>query len=203
MAKEVKTPVVAGEEDKTATPYVKDTKIEMTEKNPYHKTGTKQVVAKHMADHLVKKGYATLAAIAMLFMFAFAGPDASAQVQTATMRNSLTTSVDSIRCISTVANYLYVSPSRDYHTGVFQPTVTRRSTAIGGSIFLQGSVDGSNWYTTTYAAGDTVTVADAASQVLKIVLTPTNGLPYKYYRLKCTGASSDTMTVRAIFCGRP
>lgn len=119
------------------------------------------------------------------------------------LKASLTSSVDSIRCISTTPNYLYLDATKPYHGAIFQSTVTRVSAAIGGSIFLQGSVDGSNWHTATYAAGDTNTVADAASQVLKIYVAPTNGLPYRYYRLKCTGASSDTMTVRAKFCGRP
>lgn len=127
---------------------------------------------------------------------------AYAAVISTSMTASLSNHVDSIRCISTTPNYLYVAPTQSYGTAVFQATVTRVSAAIGGTIFLQGSVDNSNWHTATYAAGDTVTVADAASQVLKIYVAPTNGLPYKYYRLKCTGASSDTMTVKAKFCAR-
>jgi hypothetical protein len=140
----------------------------------------------------------------LITLIAFATVGAQAQgVVTRSLKSSLTGSVDSIRCISNTANYLYVSPIEgDYKTAIFQSTVTRISTAIGGSIFLQGSVDGTNWHTATYAAGDTNTVADAASQVLKIYVTPAAGLPYKHYRLKCTGASSDTMTVRAVFCGR-
>lgn len=125
-----------------------------------------------------------------------------AGVVVGTMTASTSSSVDSIRCISNTPNYLYAVPTQDFSTAVIQATVTRVSAAIGGTIFLQGSVDNSNWHTATYAAGDTVTVADAASQVLKIYVAPTNGLPYKYYRLKCTGASSDTMTVRAKFCAR-
>lgn len=121
---------------------------------------------------------------------------------TTSMTSTLGGSVDSIRCISNTPNYLYVSPTQDYRTAIFQATVTRVSTAIGGSIFVQGSVDNSNWHTATYSAGDTATVADAASQVLKIYIAPNSGLPYRYYRLKCTGASSDTMTVRAKFCAR-
>jgi hypothetical protein len=125
-----------------------------------------------------------------------------AQVTAVSMKAGLTSSVDSVSCISTTPNYLYVSPTREYSGAVFQATVTRRSAAIGGTIFLEGSVDASNWHTATYAAGDTATVADAASQILKITVVPANGLPYRYYRLKCTGTSADTMTVRAIFCAR-
>lgn len=123
-------------------------------------------------------------------------------VVTKGMTTSLSSSVDSIRCISTTPNYLYINPTNAYKCGIFQSTVTRVSVAIGGSIFLQGSVDGTNWFTATYAAGDTNTVADAASQVLKIEVKPTNGLPYRYYRIKCTGANADTMTVKAKFNGR-
>lgn len=135
----------------------------------------------------------------------FAAPESKSQVIVKAMTSSLTNAVDSIRCISTTANYLYISNgavSNGYTGAVFQSTVTRVSAAIGGSIFLQGSVDGTNWHTATYAAGDTNTVADAASQVLKIEVKPVSGINYKHYRLKCTGASGDTMTVKSKFCGR-
>ena len=145
----------------------------------------------------MKKIFALLSIVTICYC-----QSSTAQVVVKAMTSSLTNSVDSIRCISTTPNYLYISPTNDYRTAVYQSTVTRVSAAIGGSIFLQGSVDGTNWHTATNVAGDTNTVADAASQVLKIVTGPLYGVPYKYYRLKCTGASSDTMTVKAKFCGR-
>ena len=145
----------------------------------------------------------TILTIVALAIIAIPQQSKSQGVITKSMTSSLTNSVDSIRCISNTANYLYISPVQgSYDCAIFQPAITRISAAIGGTIFLQGSVDGTNWWTATYAAGDTVTVADAASQVLKIYVPPTAGLPFKHYRLKCTGASSDTMTVRAKFCGR-
>lgn len=125
-----------------------------------------------------------------------------AQVVVATMKASLTSTVDSVRCVGTTPNYLYISPNGDYSTAVYQATVRRVSTAIGGSIFLQGSIDGTNWYTATNVAGDTMTVADAATQALKTVVGPTYGNPWKSYRLKFTGASSDTMYVKARVCYR-
>ena len=137
-------------------------------------------------------------------MFMADAPDAKSQgIVTANMTSTVGGTTTSITCISNTANYIYVQPDQGhYTTAIFQATVTRVSAAAGGTIFLQGSVDNSNWHTATYAAGDTATVANSASQVLKIYVAPTSGLPFKYYRLKCTGASSDTMTVAAKFCGR-
>lgn len=136
-------------------------------------------------------------------MLALAPSTSNAQtVPTGKFYSTLGGSVDSIRCISNTANYLYIAPTLNYKCGAYQASVTRVSSAIGGTIFLQGSVDGTNWYTATYYTGDTLTVANSASQTGAVVLKANEGLPYKYYRLKCTGASSDTMTVKATFVGR-
>lgn len=124
------------------------------------------------------------------------------QVAQKSLTTSLTSAVDSIRCISTTPNYLYVAPTLSYTAGSFQADVTRVSSAIGGTIFLQGSNDGTNYFNASFNVGDTVTVANSASQNLLIRVKATDGFPFRYYRLKCTGASSDTMTVKAKFTGR-
>lgn len=140
--------------------------------------------------------------ILSLLVFSMALGVQAQGVVTTSMKSVLSGAVDSIQCNGTTPAYLYVNPTNAYKVAGFQPTVTRISAAIGGTIFVQGSFDGTNWYTATYVAGDTLTVANSASQVNKITIAPTNGLPYRYYRLKCTGASSDTMKVRALFTGR-
>lgn len=126
-------------------------------------------------------------------------------VVSATMHSTLTGSTDSIRGNGTTSAYLYVAPTLSYRCASFQAVVTRISTAMGGSITLQGGNDGTNYYTFTGLGSDTikpVTISDAASQISAIIVNQNNGLPYKYWRLKCTGSSSDTITVRSSFTGR-
>ena len=118
------------------------------------------------------------------------------------MKAELTSAVDSVRSNGTTPVYLYVSPKGQYTTGVFQATVTRVSTAIGGTITMQGSLDGTNWYNATNAAGDTLTIANSATQSQRLKVPASYGLPFYHYRLAIVGVSNDTMTVRAKFAAR-
>jgi len=140
-----------------------------------------------------------LIAVALIVM----PPDSKGQsVTTKTFMSAVGGKVDSVRCISTTPNYMYITPTAAYKVGVVQLTITRISTAIGGTAFLQGSIDNVNWHTATYAAGDTVTIANSASQVLLIKIPPAAGMPWKHLRIKATNASNDSLTMRAIYCGR-
>lgn len=143
-----------------------------------------------------------LKSILLACLIGLASMAASAQSVYKPLYTSLTSSVDSIRCISTTPNYLYIPLTQGYMAGSFQANVTRVSTAIGGTIFLQGSNDGTNYFNASFNTGDTATVANSASQSLLIRVRASDGMPFKYYRLKCTGASNDTMTVKAFFHGR-
>lgn len=118
------------------------------------------------------------------------------------MKAGLTSAVDSVRSNGTTPVYLYVAPKGQYSTGVFQATATRISAAMAGTINMEGSLDGTNWYNASNAAGDTITVANAATQTSRLRVLPTYGLPYFYYRLKIVGTTNDTMTVRAKFAAR-
>lgn len=133
-----------------------------------------------------------------LLVFAFS--DTSAQT-TSYMKTSLTSSVDSITCVGTTSNYLYIFPSAvGYKCMSFQSGVRRVSTAIGGTLTLQGSNDGSNWFTTS--AADTIHVTNGATDAAVLSIPASTGLPYKVYRMKCNGLVNDTMYVHVLFHGR-
>lgn len=138
----------------------------------------------------------------LVLLISMASMTSSAQFVYKSLNTSLTSNVDSIRCISTTPNYLYIGLTQDYNAGSFQADVTRVSSAIGGTIFLQGSLDGTNWHNASLNVGDTATVANSATQSLPIKIKASDGFMFRYYRLKCTGASSDTMTVKAKFVGK-
>ncbi len=123
--------------------------------------------------------------------------------QSAKMYATASGGADSIRCTGTVANYLYVKPTQAYKCASYQANITRISAAMGGSIILQGSNDGVNFLSASAATGDTITVTDAATLSGVIKTAPATGVLFQYYRLKCVGASSDTMTVKGWFNGRP
>lgn len=75
-----------------------------------------------------------------------------------------------------------------YSTGAFQVHSRKISGTHGGTVILQGSLDGTSFYT---FSSDTLTItSDSLVTRIWIVDKP----PYKYYRFKATG----TGTMRAI-----
>ncbi len=109
--------------------------------------------------------------------------------------------------ISTGTKSFVVAPSLNYKTATFQVVATRLSAAQGGTWKIYGSNDGSNYMQLfenvhPYVTNDTVTIADAATNSTFTNIQPAEGLGFKYYKVTVTGASSDTMKVKAWFSGR-
>lgn len=109
--------------------------------------------------------------------------------------------------ISTGTKNFTVSPCCAYKTAVFQFVATRVSAAMGGSVLIYGSNDGTNYIQLTEATSpkvtnDTLTVANAATSTGFTAIIPAEGVGFKFYKLAVTGASSDTMTVKCYFSGR-
>lgn len=108
---------------------------------------------------------------------------------------------DSVRVNGATAGYLYVKATLDYKCAAFQANITRITAAMNGSITLQASNDGINYFAT--GAADTVHVDNGATDLDKITIPPATGVLYQYYRLKGVNtATTDTCTLKAFFHGR-
>jgi len=100
----------------------------------------------------------------------------------------------------TTANYDSLNLSLAYKCASFQCNITRISAAMFGTVTLQASNDnGAHWFGT--AAGDTVHIANAASQTAVISIAPATGVLYKSYRLYVTQVAGDTVTIKSWFHG--
>ncbi len=102
------------------------------------------------------------------------------------------------------AVYLYASAKAlPYRYATFQVVSTRVSTGQNGNAFLQGSVDGINYF--ALSTTDSIHISNAAvdpgDKVISIGPTstayPNNGVIYNYYRLKFVQIAGDTATVSA------
>lgn len=85
-------------------------------------------------------------------------------------------------------------PLTDYYEQVaIQAVATKISGTAGGTVTVQGSLDGSNFVTVkaAYITSSTLTVLNQTTTCKIFVIT---GSPYKYYRLSYTG--SGTMSVK-------
>lgn len=82
------------------------------------------------------------------------------------------------------------------YTTTISALFTKISGTLAGTATLQGSIDGTDYYTVTsapYAVTATYTVTDVATQTKSWVLY---GNPYKYYRVSWTGAGTMSGTVQ-------
>lgn len=139
-----------------------------------------------------------LASLIATVCFLYAQSSAMAQEMTPTGGQTV---------ISTGSKSFVVAPSLNYKTATFQVVATRVSAAQGGTWLIYGSNDGTNYMQLTESThpavtNDTLTVANAATSSTFTGILPVEGISFKYYKITVTGASSDTMTVKAWFNGR-
>lgn len=95
--------------------------------------------------------------------------------------------------------FLQVSRFGQRGQTVIQATVTKTSGTLGGTMTLQGSVDGVNYKAMTVAEASTAiptyTVTDVASQTQIWRLT---GNPFPFYRVSWTGTGTMVGTFTAV-----
>jgi hypothetical protein len=124
----------------------------------------------------------------------------AAQAQVFTMYNALGSSVASDTTTDTGTSTLtsrYVSPAPATTTTIWV-AVTKISGTVGGTITLQGSLDGSTWkaaYALNTATALAAFTATDASNTYHWIIT---GSPFLYYRISWTG----TGTMAASFTGK-
>lgn len=99
----------------------------------------------------------------------------------------------------TVANSAtgYITyPLSDYYEQVaIQAVATKLSGTAGGTVTVQGSLDGTNFVTVkaAYITSSTLTVLNQTTTSKIFVIT---GSPYKYYRLSYTGTGTMSVKIR-------
>jgi hypothetical protein len=94
-------------------------------------------------------------------------------------------------CVNTGTAYLDITLNNVYQSVSVQIVITEISGATGGSVWLQGSLDGTNF---NNVGADTLVPADVASQS-HVFISPNT--PYKYYRVLFTGTGTMSATIAA------
>jgi hypothetical protein len=91
--------------------------------------------------------------------------------------------------VNTATEYLTLNIANSYKNVVIQPVVTKISGTAGGTVTLQGSIDGINYVTvsSSYSNYQTLSVANQTTNTKLFVVT---GSPYFYYRLKYAGTGT-------------
>lgn len=111
--------------------------------------------------------------------------------------NNMVTPTNSAVATTTNTSTSYVSlpVTAWYNTVTIQSVVTKVSGTVGGTVTLQGSLDGTNYSTvsSSYADVTSYTPTDQATNSKLFVVT---GSPYKYYRLSYTGTGTMNATHR-------
>lgn len=191
-------------EDNTlsGTPIIGDStpvKLVATDKAEHHKEGQEFKASKHLADRMVKAGWAKVAGLIVIFalsietlaaqptQYTLFGPFGGNNAKT----GQLILAFDSVT--NTGTNYLQCKKTGGgaTSTGV-QLTVTKISGTGAGTAMLQGSNDG-----VTFGAIvglGTYTITNVTTQATVWALT---GSPFLYYRVSVTGSGTELITIKA------
>lgn len=179
-----------------------------TEADPYHETGTKFQAGSKKAKELVARGWVKMASlIALLIIASFSMVEVKAQASVLQpMYNTGTTHfVEDFATVTAVSDTVTNTGSgallskRIAGPGsvTIQVNVTKVSGTVGGTISLQGSLDGTNYKALnteeTQTALATITATDA-SNVYHWRLSKS---PFLYYRVNYAGTGTMVATFTA------
>jgi len=84
-----------------------------------------------------------------------------------------------------------------------QTVITKVSGTVGGTVTLQGSVDGVNYETVDLSyISDSIATFTPTNVATNSVIFKMNGAPYGYYRIKYVGTGTMSATVTSYFIGK-
>lgn len=103
--------------------------------------------------------------------------------------------LNSDTCVNSATTYVGLTVANYYKKVSIEAVITKISGTVGGTVTVQGSVDGTNYVTvsSSYSTVTTFTPTDQATNKKLIVVT---GSPYKYYRLSYTGTGTMSATIK-------
>lgn len=164
--------------------------VEATEADPYHETGTVFQAGSKKADELVKRGWLKL--VKSLLILALVAVGLGVQAQT-----SVEQSLKSVYnlTLDTVTNtgVVYLTSTRitgAAQTTTIQVNVTKIGGTVGGTISLQGSLDGTNFKALNTAETQTALATITATDASNVYHWRLNNSPFLYYRVSWTGTGT-------------
>ena len=97
--------------------------------------------------------------------------------------------------VNTATGYVGLTVLNHYERVGIQTVITEISGTTGGTVTLQGSIDGTNYVTVSSSFSDAQTYTPTDVAVSSKLFTVT-GSPYKYYRLSYTGTGTMSATIK-------
>lgn len=83
-----------------------------------------------------------------------------------------------------------INQREEFGSTVIQVVVTKISGTVGGTISLQGSLDGTNWKALNTAETQTALATITATDASNVYHWRLNGSPFPYYRVSWTGTGT-------------
>lgn len=178
-----------------------------TEADPYHETGTKFQAGTKKAKELEKRGWVKIAMIALLIAAGLSSVDVSAQVSVLDdMYNTGTThaladfqTVTAIKdtVADTGTGALLSKRIGGPGTITIQVNVTKVSGTVGGTISLQGSLDGLNYKALNTEETQTALATITATDASNVYHWRLKNSPFLYYRVNWAGTGTMNATFTA------
>lgn len=163
-------------------------KVEALERDPYHKTGTVFEAGKKKAEELEERGWVKILKTLLLLAVLSFGFKAEAQIDNFKSVYDLT--LDTVTNGGTV--YLQSSLIRQAPatSTVVWVSVTKISGTVGGTLTLQGSLDGTNFKALNTPNTATALATFTATDATNTYHWNISGSPFLYYRVSWTGTGT-------------
>lgn len=173
-------------------------KVEALDKDPYHETGTIFDAGTKKAKELVARGWVKYAAVLAFILMASFGVQAQSSVLQS-LYNTGTT--------HEVGDFATVTATRDTVTNAgsgallskriagpgaitIQVNVTKVSGTVGGTITLQGSLDGTNYKALNTEETQTALATITATDATNVYHWRLSKSPFIYYRVSWAGTGT-------------
>lgn len=105
--------------------------------------------------------------------------------------------------VNTATAYNTLKVDGGYSYACVQTVITKVSGTVGGTVTLEGSVDGTNYETVDLSyVCDSVATFTPTNVATNSVIFVMNGAPYAYYRIKYVGTGTMSATVTSYFIGK-
>jgi hypothetical protein len=161
-------------------------KVIATEADPYHETGEEFEAGEKKAKELVKRGWVKMASILLFALCSFGAIAQSSLYQVLGTNLALDTVVNA----ATVTLTSKVLSQKPYANVLVWVNVTKISGTVGGTLTLQGSIDGTNFKALNTVDTQTALATITATDATNTYHWRLGSSAFTYYRVSWTGAGT-------------
>lgn len=163
-------------------------KVRSLDGDKYHDNGVVFEVGSKKAEQLKARGWVEIVGVFLLFAMLFSAPAKAQQSVLSDLKSVYNLTRDTVSNTGTI----YLTSGRVAGPGdvTIQVNATKISGTVGGTISLQGSLDGTNFKALNTVETQTALATVTATDASNVYHWRLSGSPFLYYRVSWTGTGT-------------